>query len=116
MITCSVNHREDFQSMLQFLRISGGLEDVLIFKTAISRPLDQKPTTQGTAKEYSKAKALLQALFHDLCLRRLKDMKFVDLKLPKKTEYIHRVTFSKDEQTKYDAMLYVNQTYPFESH
>ncbi|RYP22495.1 hypothetical protein DL767_009029 [Monosporascus sp. MG133] len=100
-----INHREDFQSILQFLRISGGIEDVLIFKTAISRPLDTKPTTQEGAKEYNRAKSLLQALFHDLCLRRMKDMKFVDLKLPNKTEYIHRVAFTKEEKAKYDAML-----------
>ena len=32
-------------------------------------------------------------------------MKFVDLKLPPKTEYVHRITFSKNEQPKYDAVL-----------
>ena len=78
---------------------------MLIFKTAISRPLASQPTTPEATREYNRAKTLLQALFHDLCLRRVKDMKFVDLKLPQKTEYIHRITFTKDEKTKYDAML-----------
>jgi len=32
-------------------------------------------------------------------------MKFVDLKLPPKTEYIHRITFRSDEKNKYDALL-----------
>lgn len=41
----------------------------------------------------------------DLCLRRKKDMAFVDLKLPSKTEYIHRITFWPDEKKKYDALL-----------
>lgn len=52
--------------------------------------------------------ALLQSLMQDICLRRRKDMKFVDLKLPKKTEYLHRITFHPEEQAKYDALLYVN--------
>lgn len=42
---------------------------------------------------------------NDLCLRRKKDMKFVDLKLPAKTEYVHRITFWPDEKKKYDALL-----------
>ncbi len=32
-------------------------------------------------------------------------MKFIDLKLPPMTEYIHRITFWPDEKTKYDALL-----------
>ena len=36
-----------------------------------------------------------------------KDMKFVDLKLPPKTEYIHRIKFRDDEKKRYDALLYV---------
>jgi SWI/SNF-related matrix-associated actin-dependent regulator of chromatin subfamily A3 len=53
----------------------------------------------------SRAEALLQSLMGDLCLRRRKDMKFVDLKLPAKTEYIHRITFWADEKKKYEALL-----------
>lgn len=51
------------------------------------------------------AEALLQSLMQDLCLRRKKDMKFVDLRLPPKTEYVHRINFRPDEKTKYDALL-----------
>jgi SWI/SNF-related matrix-associated actin-dependent regulator of chromatin subfamily A3 len=32
-------------------------------------------------------------------------MKFVDLKLPAKKEYVHRIPFRKDEKRKYDALL-----------
>jgi SWI/SNF-related matrix-associated actin-dependent regulator of chromatin subfamily A3 len=32
-------------------------------------------------------------------------MNFVDLKLPPKTEYIHRITFWADEKKKYEALL-----------
>lgn len=41
----------------------------------------------------------------DLCIRRKKDMKFVDLKLPEKTEQTIRIAFWPDEQKKYDALL-----------
>lgn len=54
---------------------------------------------------HSRAELLLQSVMQDLCLRRKKDMKFVDLKLPPKTEYIHRITFRSDEKNKYDALL-----------
>lgn len=54
--------------------------------------------------------AILQALVQDICLRRKKDMKFVDLKLPEKKEYLHRITFHPSEKQKYDALLYVTRT------
>jgi SWI/SNF-related matrix-associated actin-dependent regulator of chromatin subfamily A3 len=37
-------------------------------------------------------------------LRRKKDMKFVDLKLPELSEYVHRITFRNDEREKYEAL------------
>jgi SWI/SNF-related matrix-associated actin-dependent regulator of chromatin subfamily A3 len=67
-----------------------------VFNAVITRPL-----TNGDRM----GEALLQSLMTDLCLRRKKDMKFVDLMLPDKTEYIHRITFWPDEQKKYDALL-----------
>jgi SWI/SNF-related matrix-associated actin-dependent regulator of chromatin subfamily A3 len=39
-----------------------------------------------------------------MCLRRKKDMKFVDLKLPELSEYVHRIKFRNDEKEKYDAL------------
>jgi SWI/SNF-related matrix-associated actin-dependent regulator of chromatin subfamily A3 len=32
-------------------------------------------------------------------------MKFIDLKLPEKKEYVHRITFHPGEKLKYDAFL-----------
>ena len=51
------------------------------------------------------AHGLLQTLVQDICLRRRKDMKFVDLKIPPKTEYMHKITFRADEKVKYNALL-----------
>lgn len=76
----------------------------------IGRPIESELGGSDSSKEYRKAESLLQALSRDLCLRRLKHMSFVDLKLPEKTERIFDVEFSKDEKVKYDAMLYVRQT------
>ncbi|KAK2040137.1 SNF2 family domain-containing protein [Colletotrichum somersetense] len=91
-----INNIKDFQSLLQFLSITGGVEQPAIFTTVISRPLAQGDKT---------AETLLQLLMRDLCLRRKKDMKFVDLKLPVKKEYVHRIAFRPDEKNKYDALL-----------
>ncbi|KAM0280884.1 hypothetical protein ACHAQH_003773 [Verticillium albo-atrum] len=91
-----VNNLKDLQSMLAFLHMTGGVEQPTIFNTVITRPL-----TSG----HKKAESLLQNIMHDLCLRRRKDMAFVDLKLPPKTEYVHRITFRKDEEEKYKALL-----------
>ena len=98
---CSVNNVKDLYSLLKFLRITGGLEQSEIFNTLITRPLAEKSP---------QAEALLQNLMQDLCLRRKKDMKFVDLKLPPKTEYKHRITFRPDEKKKYEALLCVTLT------
>ncbi|KAF6820228.1 rad5-like protein (SNF2 family domain-containing protein) [Colletotrichum sojae] len=91
-----INNIKDFQSLLQFLAITGGVEQPVIFNTVIARPL---------ARGNETAETLLQLLMRDLCLRRKKDMKFVDLKLPPKTEYVHRIQFLPDEKNKYEALL-----------
>ncbi|EGY13851.1 DNA repair protein RAD16 [Verticillium dahliae VdLs.17] len=91
-----VNNLQDLQSMLSFLHMTGGVEQPTIFNTVITRPL-----TWG----HKRAEALLQNIMHDLCLRRRKDMAFVDLKLPPKTEYVHRITFRSDESEKYKVLL-----------
>lgn len=92
----SINNIKDVHSLLVFLRISGGIQLPEIFNSVIARPL---------AIGQPRAEKLLQTVMQDLCLRRKKDMKFVDLKLPPKTEYIHRITFRSDEKNKYDALL-----------
>jgi SWI/SNF-related matrix-associated actin-dependent regulator of chromatin subfamily A3 len=91
-----VNNVRDLHSQLKFLRITGGLEHVEIFNAVVARPLGEGDR---------RAEAILQNVMRDVCLRRRKDMKFVDLKIPQKTEYLHRVTFLPDEQKKYDALL-----------
>lgn len=87
--------------------MTGGIEEPRIFLRIVDRPLSNcKVVDEGT--EYKLAKQLFQSLTKDLCLRRRKDMKFIDLKLPAKTEYIHRVKFTDDEKRRYDALLYVS--------
>lgn len=91
-----VNNIKDLYSMVKFLRLTGGIQDPEIFNTVIARPL-------GFGDH--RAEMLLQSLMSDLCLRRRKDMKFVDLKLPPKSEYVHRIPFHVEEKKKYDALL-----------
>ena len=81
--------------MLRFLAVTGGLERMDIFNAILTRPL---------AAGDSRAEAILQSVMRTWSLRRKKDMKFVDLKLPELSEYVHRITFRKDEQEKYDAL------------
>ncbi|KXJ92263.1 RAD5-like protein [Microdochium bolleyi] len=100
-----VNKLKDLQSLLRFLHISGGIEDPTLFHMVIGRPIESEVGSSDSSQDYRKAESLLQALSRDLCLRRLKHMSFVDLKLPEKTERIFDVEFSKDEKVKYDAML-----------
>ena len=92
----SVNSIKDLQSLVKFLHITGGIEQPEIFNSKITRKLSSGDRS---------AEALLQVLMQDLCLRRKKDMKFIDLKLPEKKEFIHRITFRQEEKHKYDALL-----------
>ncbi|KAI0132209.1 helicase-like protein [Xylariales sp. AK1849] len=97
-----INSVKDFLSLLRFLKLTGGLEDEGLFSQVIARPIKQ---AHSRHPERIRAIRLLGHLMRDICLRRKKDMKFVNLNLPPKTEYIHRVQFDKTEQMKYDAML-----------
>ena len=89
-----VNSLKDLYSMVKFLRLSGGLDQFEIFNSALIRPL--KNGDPG-------ASLLLQALMSTLCLRRLKNMKFVDLKLPDITSHKRLVKFLPHERLKYEA-------------
>ncbi|KAG6009396.1 hypothetical protein E4U54_008571 [Claviceps lovelessii] len=91
-----INSVRDLHSLIKFLHITGGIEQPGIFNTKVTRKL--------VANDPS-AEAILQALMQDICLRRKKDMKFVDLKLPPKKEYLHHVTFHPEEKRRYDALL-----------
>jgi SWI/SNF-related matrix-associated actin-dependent regulator of chromatin subfamily A3 len=91
-----VNTIKDLYSMVKFLGITGGLERLELFNAVLTRPL---------AAGDPGAELLLQSIMRTFCLRRKKEMKFVDLKLPELSEYVHRITFRKDEREKYDALL-----------
>ncbi|KAL8673233.1 MAG: hypothetical protein Q9168_002345 [Polycauliona sp. 1 TL-2023] len=90
-----INTLKDLYSLVRFLRLSGGLERLEIFNSVLIRPLNQ-----GSEE----ASLLLQALMGTICLRRKKEMSFVDLRLPELSEYVHRVEFLPHEREKYEAL------------
>ncbi|KAJ5795078.1 Zinc finger RING-type [Penicillium paradoxum] len=89
-----INTLKDLYSQIRFLKFSGGLEDLGIFNSVLIRPL--------TAGE-PEARLLLEALMGTICLRRRKDMGFINLKLPEMTSRIIRIKFNAHEQEKYSA-------------
>lgn len=94
-----VNSIKDLYSMLKFLKITGGLEQLEVFNSVLARPLNAGDED---------ADFLLQTIMRSMCLRRKKEMKFVDLRLPELSEYVHRIPFRKDEREKYDALQLSN--------
>jgi SWI/SNF-related matrix-associated actin-dependent regulator of chromatin subfamily A3 len=90
-----INNLKDLYSQIRFLRLSGGLDKFEIFHGAIMRPV-----VQGDAQGYR----VLQLLMAGICLRRKKEMSFIDLRLPELTEYVHKITLHPHEQEKYDAL------------
>ncbi|KAI4211169.1 MAG: hypothetical protein LQ351_006069 [Letrouitia transgressa] len=90
-----INNLKDLYSLVRFLHLTGGLERLDIFNSVLIRPLKAG---------YEDANLLLQALMGTLCLRRKKEMNFVDLKLPELSEYVHRVEFLPHEKEKYEAL------------
>ena len=90
-----INNLKDLFSLVKFLRLSGGLERLEIFNSVLIRPLN---AGDGNAT------LLLQALMGTICLRRKKEMKFIDLRLPELSEYVHRIEFLPHEREKYEAL------------
>ena len=90
-----INNLKDLFSLVRFIGLNGGLERLEIFNSVLIRPLNQGDVN---------ASLLLQALMATICLRRKKEMKFVDLKLPELSEYVHRIDFLDDEREKYEAL------------
>ncbi|PYI09985.1 hypothetical protein BO78DRAFT_435423 [Aspergillus sclerotiicarbonarius CBS 121057] len=88
-----INTLKDLYSQVRFLRLTGGLEDLAVFNSVLIRPL-----VSGDPD----SRLVLQALMTTICLRRRKDMKFVNLRLPPLTSRILRVKFHPHEQEKYD--------------
>ncbi|KAF5872570.1 putative rad5-like protein [Botrytis fragariae] len=91
-----VNTIKDFYSMLRFLGIGGGLNELEVFNAVFTRPL---------ASRNRESELLLQTTMRALCLRRKKDMKFVDLRLPELSEFVHKVKFRNDELKIYEALV-----------
>lgn len=90
-----INSLKDLFSLIRFLKFTGGLERLEIFNSVLIRPLNQG---------LEDASLLLQAIMGTVCLRRKKEMKFVDLRLPNLEEYVHPIEFLPHEQEKYDAL------------
>ena len=90
-----INSLKDLYSLVRFIGLTGGLERLEIFNSILIRPLK---AGDGNAS------LLLQALMATICLRRKKEMKFVDLKLPELSEYVHRIDFLDHEKEKYEAL------------
>ncbi|KAF2810532.1 uncharacterized protein BDZ99DRAFT_508925 [Mytilinidion resinicola] len=89
-----VNNLKDLYSLAKFVDLSV-MNSMDIFNNTIIRPV---------GKGDEAAVKLLKYLMGDLCLRRRKDMSFIDLKLPELSEYIHRIKFSSHEQEIYDVL------------
>lgn len=88
-----INSLKDFYSQIRFLKLTGGLEDMAVFNSVLTRPLSY---------EDPNARALLQALMGAVSLRRRKDMDFINLRLPPLTSRVLRVKFHPHEQEKYN--------------
>lgn len=90
-----VNSLRDLYCLLRFIGITGGLENLEIFNRVLVRPLKQGDPS---------ATFLLQAIMTAFTLRRRKDMAYIDLRLPKLDEYVHRIEFTSKERERYDAL------------
>ncbi|KAF2175430.1 hypothetical protein K469DRAFT_610754 [Zopfia rhizophila CBS 207.26] len=90
-----INNLKDLYSLVKYLRLSGGLGNLEIFHGAIIRPV------QCGDERGNKA---LQLLMRGICLRRKKEMSFIDLRLSDLSEYVHKIQLLPHEQEKYDAL------------
>ena len=90
-----VNTLKDLFSMVKFIRLRGGIENWDLFNQTVVRPvLAGDPHGQY----------LLQTLMQSICLRRKKDMAFINLKLPELTEYVQRIPLADHEREQYEAL------------
>ena len=90
-----VNNLKDLWSLLRFLRISGGLDNFQVFNSTLIRPLNNAEP---------QAQQLLQVLIGTLCLRRVKNMEFIQLGLPEMTVLVRKVQFRPEEKKKYELL------------
>ncbi|EME49117.1 hypothetical protein DOTSEDRAFT_67996 [Dothistroma septosporum NZE10] len=91
-----VNSLADLYSLLRFVGVSGGLDRLEMFNRVLVRPIKNGDES---------ATSLLKAIMKAFTLRRRKDMKFIDLKLPKLEEFVHRIDFTEKEKERYDALF-----------
>ncbi|EPS34370.1 hypothetical protein PDE_09334 [Penicillium oxalicum 114-2] len=89
-----INTLKDLYSQVRFLHLSGGMDDLSVFNSILIRPL---------ANGEPEARLLLEALMGTICLRRRKDMNFINLRLPEMTSRVLRVKFHAHELEKYNA-------------
>lgn len=99
-----INTLKDLYSQVRFLGLSGGLEDFSVFNSVLIRPLNSGDP---------EARLLLEALMATTCLRRRKDMSFINLRLPAITSRILRIKFHPHELEKYNALQYVHMSVSF---
>ncbi|KAI9849243.1 MAG: hypothetical protein M1837_004702 [Sclerophora amabilis] len=90
-----INNLKDLFSIVRFLRLTGGLERFEIFYSALIRRLNLGDENGNL---------LLHALMGTICLRRKKEMAFIDLRLPELSEYVHRINFLPHEKEKYEGL------------
>jgi SWI/SNF-related matrix-associated actin-dependent regulator of chromatin subfamily A3 len=90
-----INTLKDLYALTRFLRLSGGLDRFDVFHGALIRPVQQGDARGNKA---------LQLLMGGICLRRKKEMKFIDLRLPELSEYVHKITLLPHEQEKYNGL------------
>jgi SWI/SNF-related matrix-associated actin-dependent regulator of chromatin subfamily A3 len=88
-----INSLRDLYSQVRFLRLSGGLEELAMFNSVLIRPLSYGDPNGAS---------LLQQMMAAICLRRRKDMSFVNLRLPPLRSHVLRVKFHPHEQEKYE--------------
>ncbi|KAF2280728.1 uncharacterized protein EI97DRAFT_428835 [Westerdykella ornata] len=90
-----INNLKDLYSLVRFLNPTGVLQDLQVFHSAIIRPVAQGDP-QGNQ--------ILQLLMKGICLRRKKEMSFIDLRLPELSEFVHKIDLLPHEREKYDAL------------
>lgn len=90
-----VNSLTDLFSLLRFIRITGGLEQLDLFNRVLTRPYKNGEQS---------AVVLLQLIMKAFTLRRRKEMSYIDLKLPGLEEYVQRIDFSENERRRYEAL------------
>ena len=90
-----INNLKDLYSLIRFIGLTGGLEQLEVFNSILIRPVKAGDVD---------ARLLLQALMATMCLRRKKEMSFVDLRLPNISEYVHRIDLHPHEREKYEAL------------